>query len=70
MLIAVTKRGRQAVAKSLEQYGAGRPVLIDRDDNLIAGNKTAQQVAGAGIEDVIVVETDGTQLVAVQQSQT
>ena len=63
-----TPRGRGAVAKSLEQYGAGRSVLIDRDGNLIAGNKTAAQAADAGIEEVIVVQTDGSKLVAVQRT--
>ncbi len=63
-----TPRGRKVLARSLEQYGAGRSVLIDRDGNLIAGNKTAQQAANAGIEDVIIVQTDGTQLVAVQRT--
>ena len=63
-----TPRGRKVLASSLEQYGAGRSVLIDRDGKLIAGNKTAQQAANAGIEDVIVVQTDGTQLVAVQRT--
>jgi hypothetical protein len=63
-----TPRGRKVLASSLEQYGAGRSVLIDRDGNLIAGNKTAQQAAHAGIEDVIIVQTDGTQLVAVQRT--
>lgn len=63
-----TKRGREAVAASLKQFGAGRSVLIDRDGNLIAGNKTAEQASAAGIEDVIVVQTTGTQLVAVQRT--
>lgn len=62
------KRGREAVGKSLEQFGAGRSVLIDRDGNLIAGNKTAEQAAASGITDVIVVETDGSQLVAVKRT--
>jgi hypothetical protein len=63
-----TQRGREVLASSLEQYGAGRSVLIDKDGNLIAGNKTAEQAANAGIEDVIVVQTDGSQLVAVQRT--
>jgi len=62
-----TKRGRAAVAKSLQEYGAGRSVLIDRDGRLIAGNKTIEQAATAGIDDVIVVPTDGTKIVAVQR---
>lgn len=63
-----TKRGRGAVAKSLEQFGAGRSVVIDKDGRLIAGNKTVEQAAAAGFENVIVVQTDGSQLVAVQRT--
>jgi hypothetical protein len=64
-----TKRGREAVAASLKQFGAGRSVLTDRDGNLIAGNKTAEQAAAAGIDSTIVVETDGTQLVIVKRTE-
>jgi hypothetical protein len=63
-----TKRGRVAVAKSLQEFGAGRSVLIDRDGRLIAGNKTVEQASAAGIQDVIVVQTTGSQLVAVQRT--
>lgn len=63
-----TARGRKAVAKSLQDYGAGRSVLIDRDGRLIAGNKTVAQASAIGIDDVIVFRTDGTKLVAVQRT--
>ena len=61
-------RGRKVIASSLEQFGAGRSVLIDRDGKLIAGNKTVEGATAAGIDDVIIVQTDGTQLVAVQRT--
>jgi hypothetical protein len=63
-----TKRGRETVAKSLQQFGAGRSVLIDKNGNILAGNTTVKQAVAAGIQDVIVVQTDGTQLVAVQRT--
>jgi hypothetical protein len=63
-----TIRGRKAVAKSLEQYGAGRSILLDRDGAIIAGNKTVEQAAAAGIQDVIVVQSDGSALIAVQRT--
>jgi len=63
-----TKRGREAVAHSLKEFGAGRSVLIDSKGRLIAGNKTASEAQAAGIDNVIVVKTDGTQLVAVQRT--
>jgi len=35
-----TKRGRKLLEESLEKYGAGRSVVVDRHDRVIAGNKT------------------------------
>ena len=63
-----TERGRYALEASLRKYGAGRSILIDRNGKIIAGNKTAETAADVGIDDVIVVQTDGRQLVAVQRT--
>lgn len=62
-----TERGNYLLEKSLERYGAGRSILLDREGRIIAGNKTAAKAGELGIEDVIVVQTDGTRLVAVQR---
>lgn len=62
-----TERGRKLVKKSLEQYGAGRSILVDRNGVIIAGNKTAEGAAAAGVTDVLLVPSDGTKLVAVQR---
>lgn len=62
-----TERGLKALDHSLRQYGAGRSLLVDKHGRIIAGNKTAQAAADIGLEDVIVVHTDGTKLVAVQR---
>jgi len=63
-----TERGRYMVAHSLEQFGAGRSILLDKHNNIIAGNKTTEAAADLGIDDVIIVETDGTKLVAVKRT--
>lgn len=63
-----TKRGREAVSQSLLEFGTGRSVLIDRDGRIIAGNKTVEQATQLGLEEVIVVPTDETKLVAVQRT--
>ena len=63
-----TERGRYALEASLRKYGAGRSILIDRNGRIIAGNKTAETAADVGIDDVIVVQTDGRQVVAVQRT--
>ena len=62
-----TKRGRKALEASLKKYGAGRSILIDRNGRIIAGNKTVEAAGKIGIENVIVVPTDGKQIVAVQR---
>lgn len=63
-----TARGRKMVADSLKRYGAGRSILLDRNGHIIAGNKTAEGAKAIGLEDVQVVKTDGTKLVAVQRT--
>jgi hypothetical protein len=63
-----TERGRYMLDHSLRQYGAGRSILVDREGRVIAGNKTLEVAGEIGLEDVIIVQTDGTQLVAVQRT--
>ena len=62
-----SERGTYMVSRSLEKLGAGRSILIDRDNEIIAGNLTAEQAASMGLEEVIIVPTDGKTLVAVQR---
>jgi len=62
-----TERGLGMLAHSLEQYGAGRSGLVDRNGKIIAGNKTVQAAAEKGLA-VRVVRTDGTELVIVQRT--
>lgn len=63
-----TERGKGMIQNSLRAYGAGRSVLCDRNGKLIAGNKTVENAAEAGLRELIVVPTDGTQLVVVQRT--
>ena len=63
-----TERGRYALEASLRQYGAGRSILLDKNGRIIAGNKTVEVAADVGLDDVLVVQTDGKQIVAVQRT--
>jgi hypothetical protein len=63
-----TERGRQALESSLRRYGAGRSILLDKNGRIVAGNKTAEIAADIGLDDVIVIQTDGRQIVAVQRT--
>ena len=61
-----TDRGREALTRSLREYGAGRAVLIDRHGTVIAGNKTVEEAKRLNIP-LRVVKTDGHHLIAVQR---
>ena len=63
-----TERGRYALEASLRQFGAGRSILLDKNGRIIAGNKTVETAADVGLDDVLIVETDGKQIVAVQRT--
>jgi len=63
-----TERGMNLLETSLAQFGAGRSILVDKHGKIIAGNKTAETAGSLGMDDVIVVETDGTKVVAVQRT--
>lgn len=63
-----TDEGRKLIRKSLQEFGAGRSVLVDKDNRIIAGNKTHENADAADIKKVIVVETDGSELVAVKRT--
>ena len=62
-----TEYGQHLIENSLRKFGAGRSILIDRNNRIIAGNKTAEKAADIGFTDVLVVEVDGNQLVAVKR---
>jgi len=62
-----TERGRYMVEASLRETGAGRSILLDKDGRIIAGNKTFEAASDIGLP-VRIVQTDGSELVAVQRT--
>lgn len=62
-----TERGAWMIRRSLERNGAGRSILVDKDGNIIAGNKTAEAATEAGLK-IKVVQTTGNELVVVQRT--
>lgn len=58
---------KQLIKKSLEDCGAGRSILIDNENEIIAGNGVYEQAKAMNIP-VKVVETDGTELIAVKRT--
>lgn len=62
-----SKKNKALIKKSLEELGAGRSVVIDREGELIAGNGVYEQAKALGMQ-VRVVETDGSELVVVKRT--
>lgn len=62
-----TEQGNRLLRESLEKYGAGRSMLIDKDNRIIAGNKTQQKAAELGMK-VKIVETDANTIIAVKRT--
>lgn len=60
-----TERGLALLDDSLRSLGAGRSILVDKNMRVIAGNKTLERAQDIGLQDVILVPTDGRALVAV-----
>lgn len=63
-----TEFGQHLIEKSLRENGAGRSILLDKNNRIIAGNKTTEKAASIDMDDVIIVETDGKKLVAVKRT--
>jgi len=60
--------GNALIEKSLSKFGAGRSILIDKNNRIIAGNKTIENAAAIGIEDLQIVESDGKRIIAVKRT--
>jgi hypothetical protein len=58
---------KNAVKDSIASLGAGRSILIDGQNTIIAGECTFEQATELGIP-VRVVETDGSELIAVKRT--
>jgi len=63
-----TARGASMLEHSLRTYGAGRSILLDRNNRVIAGNKTVEGAHAIGLNELLVVESDGSKLVAVRRT--
>ena len=65
-----TARGQKMIVSSLQEDGFGRSGLLDKNNRIIAGNKTTEasaEVFGVDTEPIIV-ETDGTKPVYVKRT--
>lgn len=60
-------KNKALINKSLSECGAGRSILIDKDDVIIAGNGVYEQAQALGLK-IRVIESDGSELIAVKRT--
>ena len=60
--------GNTLIEKSFRKFGAGRSILIDKNNRIIAGNKSVENAMAIGIDDVQIIESDGTKIIAVKRT--
>ena len=63
-----TEQGQELMQRSFKELGAGRSILVDKNGNIIAGNKSQKAAIAAGIKRVRVIETTGDELIAVKRT--
>ena len=62
-----TEYGMRLLEESVQKFGMGRSILLDKNNRIIAGNGIVETASQVGLNDVIVVETEGNQIAAVRR---
>lgn len=62
-----SEKNKKLIKKSLEECGTGRSIIVDSNEEIIAGNGVYEQAKAMNIP-IKVVETDGTELIAVKRT--
>ncbi len=62
-----TPESASVINKSLKEFGACRSIVIDENRIIRAGNGTIAEARELGMENVLIVEATGDQIVAVQR---
>jgi len=63
-----TPRNVGMIVDALHKVGAGRSIVIDETNTVLAGNATLEAAGEAGITDLRVIEAKGSELVAVRRT--
>ena len=63
-----TDRSTELIKESLQRFGAARSIVIDEENRILAGNGTIEGAKAAGIKNLRVIETDGTEIIAVKRT--
>ncbi|WP_255499246.1 hypothetical protein [Dysgonomonas sp. HDW5A] len=61
------EKNKRLIQKSLVDCGAGRSILIDKEDCIIAGNGVYEQAQELGLK-IRIIESDGAELIAIKRT--
>lgn len=61
------EKNKRLIKKSLEECGAGRSIVLDKEDVIIAGNGVYEQARELGLR-IKVIESDGSELIAIKRT--
>jgi DNA modification methylase len=62
------ERNKSVLEASLRRFGAARSIVVDGNGIVRAGNGTLEAARAAGIENAIVIDADGSQLIVVRRN--
>ena len=63
-----TARNVEMLQESLEKVGTGRSIVIDENNEVLAGNATIKAAQNIGLTKIKVIDVDGTEVVAVRRT--
>jgi hypothetical protein len=63
-----TQKGLDLLEKSVSEHKFGRSILVDKDNNIIAGNGIVETAKKVGKTKIKVIETTGDELVVVKRT--
>ena len=63
-----TDRSASLIQESIKRYGTARSIVIDEDNRILAGNGTVEGAIALGLENIKVIETDGSEIIAVKRT--
>src|SRR4029434_4120890 len=63
-----TERSAAMLSTSIEELGFGRSIVVDGQNQIVAGHGTVDACAAAGIEKVLIIDTTGHEVIALRRA--
>lgn len=63
-----TPRGIGTIERSIQRDGFGRPIVVSRDYVIAAGNATTEAATNVGMEEILIIDSDGTRPIAIRRT--